>query len=147
MKRLLLALRLLAGPGHARGVTILNPPGAITATGPRGLAAQAGRTLQVAGLRGIDPATSRLVPGEAARIRQASRNMLRVADAAGARPPDAVRRVVGVTGMFRFRPIANREPEAIRGMGPHPPRTIVEVQRRNQDDMFEVEGTFVPPPR
>lgn len=45
MKRLLCGLALLAAPAHAQNVTILNPPGAITATGPCGLAAQAGNTL------------------------------------------------------------------------------------------------------
>ena len=29
--------------------------------------------------------------------------------------------------------------------GPYPPRTIVEVHRLNQDDIFEVEGTFYAP--
>ncbi|MCU0887094.1 MAG: RidA family protein [Rubritepida sp.] len=147
MKRLLCALALLAGPAHAQNVTILNPPGAITATGPWGLAAQAGNTLYVAGMRGIDPATNQLVAGEEARIRQAYRNMLHIAASAGAGPRDAVRLVVYVTDMFRYRPIANRIQEEIWGQGPHPPRTIVEVQRLNQDDIFEVEGTFVLPGR
>ena len=31
------------------------------------------------------------------------------------------------------------------GGGPYPPRTIVEVTRLNQDDIFEVEGTFFAP--
>jgi hypothetical protein len=31
------------------------------------------------------------------------------------------------------------------GQGPYPPRTIVEVHRLNQDDIFEVEGTFYAP--
>ena len=31
------------------------------------------------------------------------------------------------------------------GEGPYPPRTIVEVDRLNQDDFCEVEGTFYAP--
>lgn len=33
-----------------------------------------------------------------------------------------------------------------RGPGPYPPRTIPEVDRLNQDDIVEVEGTFYAPP-
>lgn len=137
-----------ASPGaSAQPVTILQPPGAITPTGPWGLAAQAGNTLYVAGMRGIDPATNQLVQGDEARIRQAFRNMLHIAESAGARPQDTVRLVVYVTDMFRYRPIANKVQEEIWGRGPYPPRTIIEVQRLNQDDILEVEGTFVIQPR
>jgi enamine deaminase RidA (YjgF/YER057c/UK114 family) len=127
-------------------VTILNPPGAISPTGPWGLAAQGGGMLFIAGMRGIDPATNQLVQGDEARIRQAFRNMLHVAASAGVGPKDAARLVVYVTDMFRYRPIANRIQEEIWGQGPYPPRTIIEVQRLNQDDILEVEGTFVVPP-
>ena len=48
--------------------------------------------------------------------------------------------------MFRVRPIANRIQEELWGSaGPHPPRTIIEVQRLNQDDILEVDGTFAIP--
>lgn len=146
MKRLLAAFLLFAAPAAGQTVTILNPPGAISATGPWGLAARSGNTLHVAGMRGIDPATNQLVAGDEARIRQAYRNMIHIAASAGAKPQDAVRLVVYVTDMFRFRPIANKVQEEIWGQGPYPPRTIVEVQRLNQDDILEVEGTFAIPP-
>ena len=142
MKRL-----LAAPPAVAQPVTILSPPGAIRPTGPWGLAAQVGNLLFVAGMRGIDPATNRLVEGEEARIRQAFRNMLHIAESAGARPQDAVRLVVYTTDMFRFRPLANKVQEEIWGAGPYPPRTIIEVQRLNQDDILEVEGTFLVRPK
>ena len=145
MKRLLACLLLAAPPALAQNVTILAPPGAIRPTGPWGLAAQVGNLLFVAGMRGIDPASNRLVEGEEARIRQAFRNMLHIAESAGARPQDAVRLVVYTTDMFRFRPLANKVQEEIWGAGPYPPRTIIEVQRLNQDDILEVEGTFVVP--
>ena len=35
--------------------------------------------------------------------------------------------------------------EELWGEGPYPPRTIIEVRRLNQDDIFEVEGTFYAP--
>ena len=143
MKRLILALSLLAAPSFAQNVTIPAPPGAITPTGPWGLAARHGNLLHIAGMRGIDPATNQLVAGDEARVRQAYRNMLHIAASQGAAPQDAVRLVVYVTDMFRFRPIANRIQEELWGAaGPHPPRTIIEVQRLNQDDILEVEGTF-----
>jgi enamine deaminase RidA (YjgF/YER057c/UK114 family) len=63
----------------------------------------------------------------------------------GAALTDAVRLVVYVTDMFRFRPIVNKVQSELWGEGPFPPRTIVEVQRLNQDDIVEVEGTFYAP--
>ena len=47
--------------------------------------------------------------------------------------------------MFRYRPIANKIQEELWGSIPYPPRTIVEVQRLNQDDILEVESTFYLP--
>ncbi len=32
------------------------------------------------------------------------------------------------------------------GGGPYPPRTMVEVRALNDNDIFEVEGTFFAPP-
>src|SRR6202043_4122579 len=63
----------------------------------------------------------------------------------GASLRDCVRIVVYVTDMFRFRPLVNKVQEELWGQGPYPPRTIVEVHRLNQDDIFEVEGTFYAP--
>ncbi len=42
---------------------------------------------------------------------------------------DAVRLVVYVTDMFRYRPMVNRIQEELWGGGAYPPRTIVEVDR------------------
>ena len=98
-------------------------------------------------MRGIDPTTDTLVQGDEARIRQAFLNMKLIAESEGATLRDCVRMVVYVTDMFRFRPIANKIQEELWGTGPYPPRTIVEVHRLNQDDIFEVEGTFYAPAR
>jgi len=126
------------------GARYLSPPGAISPTGPWSVAAldPTANTLYVAGMRGIDPATNRLVDGEEARIRQAFHNMRHIAESRGASLKDCLRLVVYVTDMARHRPIANRVQEEFWAGGPYPPRTIVEVRRLNDDDIFEVEGTF-----
>jgi enamine deaminase RidA (YjgF/YER057c/UK114 family) len=96
-------------------------------------------------MRGIDPQTNSLVPGDETRVRQAFANMARIASAEGASLRDAVRLVVYVTDMARHRPLVNRVQEELWGGGPYPPRTIVEVSRLNQEDIVEVEGTFFAP--
>ena len=127
------------------GVKILSPAGAIAPTGTWSLGARAGDFVFVAGMRGIDPASNALVPGEEARVRQAFSNMAQIAAAEGATLRDAVRLVVYVTDMNRHRPIVNKVQEELWGGGPYPPRTIVEVRRLSQDDWVEVEGTFYAP--
>jgi enamine deaminase RidA (YjgF/YER057c/UK114 family) len=128
-------------------VRYLAPPGAIAPTGPWSLAAldTTTNTLYVAGMRGIDPATNKLVDGAEARIRQAFLNMRRIAESQGANLQDCLRIVVYTTDMYRYRPIANQIQQELWGDGPYPPRTIVEVHRLNDDDIFEVEGTFRAP--
>jgi enamine deaminase RidA (YjgF/YER057c/UK114 family) len=74
-------------------------------------------------------------------------NMKHIVEAAGGSLEDTARLVVYVTDMFRYRPIANKVQEELWGSGPYPPRTIIEVQRLNQDDILEVEGTFYLPPK
>jgi enamine deaminase RidA (YjgF/YER057c/UK114 family) len=96
-------------------------------------------------MRGIDPSTNTLVQGDEPRIRQAFRNMRLIAESEGASLRDAVRLVVYVTDMLRLRPIVNNVQAELWGQGPYPPRTIVEVRRLSQDDIFEVEGTFYAP--
>ena len=136
-----------AQQGITGGVKTLSPQGAIAPTGPWSLGARAGDFVFVAGMRGIDPRTNTLVPGDEARVLQAFRNMQAVAESEGATLRDAVRLVVYVTDMFRYRPVVNKVQEQLWGAGPYPPRTIVEVDRLNQDDIVEVEGTFFAPTR
>jgi 2-iminobutanoate/2-iminopropanoate deaminase len=126
-------------------VSVLAPKGAIEPTGPWSLGVRAGDFVFVAGMRGIDPANNKLVDGDEARIRQAFMNMKLIAGSGGASLADCVRLSVFVTDMSRLRPLVNRVQEALWGGGPYPPRTIVEVSRLNQDDIFEVEGTFFAP--
>jgi enamine deaminase RidA (YjgF/YER057c/UK114 family) len=141
----LIALTGLAAAQSPERVKTLSPPGAIKTTGTWSLGARAGDFVYVAGMRGIDPATNMLVQGDEARIRQGFLNMRMIAESEGASLRDCVRIVVYVTDMFRFRPLVNKVQEELWGTGPYPPRTIVEVHRLNQDDIFEVEGTFYAP--
>ena len=131
----------------ARAIKPVTLPAAIKPTGTWGLATRGGDFLFVAGMRGIDPASNALVAGDEARVRQAFLNMQQIAESEGASLQDAVRLVVYVTDMFRFRPVVNKVQADLWGQGPYPPRTIVEVQRLNQDDIVEVEGTFYLPVR
>jgi enamine deaminase RidA (YjgF/YER057c/UK114 family) len=128
-------------------IEFLSPPGAIKPTGPWSLGVRAGDFVFVAGMRGINPATNKLVDGDEARIRQAFLNMKTIVVAAGGSLRDAVRLVVYVTDMDRYRPLVNKIQEEFWGGPPYPPRTIVEVSRLNQDDIVEVEGTFFCPLR
>ena len=127
------------------GVKTLSPAGAIKPTGTWNLGTRAGDFVFIAGMRGIDPKTNALVPGDEARVMQAFRNMQLIAESEGASLRDAVRLVVYVTDMYRYRPIVNKVQEQLWGAGPYPPRTIIEVDRLNQDDVVEVEGTFYAP--
>jgi len=134
-------------PLSPAGVKTLAPDGAIKPTGTWSLGTRAGDFVFVAGMRGIDPKTNQQVGGDEARIRQAFLNMKLIAESEGATLRDAVRLVVYVTDMYRFRPVVNKIQEELWGAGPYPPRTIVEVHRLNGDDICEVEGTFYAPSR
>jgi 2-iminobutanoate/2-iminopropanoate deaminase len=126
-------------------IEFLSPTGAIKPTGTWSLGVRAGDFVFVAGMRGIDPATNKLVDGAEARVRQAFLNMKTIVESVGGGLRDAVRLVVYVTDMDRYRPIVNKIQEELWGGGPYPPRSIVEVSRLNQDDIVEVEGTFFCP--
>jgi 2-iminobutanoate/2-iminopropanoate deaminase len=128
-------------------IEVLAPPGAIRPTGPWSLGVRAGDFVFVAGMRGIDPTTNRLVDGAEARVRQAFLNMRTIVEAASGSLRDTVRLVVYVTDMDLYRPIVNGIQEELWVGMPYPPRTIVEVSRLNQDDIVELEGTFFCPPR
>lgn len=141
----LAAIPLAAVAASPNGVKTLAPAGAIKPTGTWNLGTRAGDFVFIAGMRGIDPATNSLAAGEEARVRQAFMNMKLIAESEGATLQDAVRLVVYVTDMYRYRPIANKIQEELWGKGPYPPRTIIEVDRLNQDDILEVEGTFYAP--
>ncbi|MGC1306589.1 MAG: RidA family protein [Phormidesmis sp.] len=127
------------------GVRTLSPEGGIIPTATWSLGTRAGDFIFVAGMRGIDPEANALVPDDEGRVRQAFLNMQMIAESEGATLQDAVRLVVYVADMYRYRPIVNQIQEELWGEGPYPPRTIIEVDRLNQDDIVEVEGTFYAP--
>jgi enamine deaminase RidA (YjgF/YER057c/UK114 family) len=129
----------------ARGVKILSPAGAIKPTGTWSLGARAGDFVFIAGMRGIEPASNTILGSEEERVRRAFTNMKMIAESEGASLTDCVRLTVFVTDMNRLRPIVNKVQEELWVGGPYPPRTIVEVAKLNQDDIFEVEGTFYAP--
>jgi enamine deaminase RidA (YjgF/YER057c/UK114 family) len=127
------------------GVKILSPKGAIKPTGTWSLGARAGDFVFIAGMRGIEPASNTILGTEEERIRRAFTNMKSIAESEGASLADCVRLTVFVTDMNRLRPLVNKVQEELWAGGPYPPRTIVEVAKLNQDDIFEVEGTFYAP--
>ncbi len=129
----------------ASNVVTLAPEGMFETTGTWSLGTRAGDYIYVAGMRGIIPETNQLADGDEARIRQGFENMKSIAASEGATLNDAVRIVVYVTDMYRFRPLVNKVQEEMWEGSAYPPRTIVEVDRLNQDDIFEVEGTFYAP--
>ena len=126
-------------------VRTLSPAGAIKPTGTWSLGTRAGDFVFVAGMGGIDPKRPKLVEGEEARVIQAFLNMKFIAESEGATLHDAVRLVVYVTDMDRYRAVVNKVQAQLWGTGPYPPRTIVEVGGLNQDDFVEIEGTFYAP--
>jgi enamine deaminase RidA (YjgF/YER057c/UK114 family) len=127
------------------GVRIISPKGAVAPTGTWSLGTRAGDFIFVAGMRGIDPASNAMLEGEEQRIRQAFKNMNTIAESEGASLADCVRIVVYVTDMAALRPLVNKVQAELWAGQAYPPRTIVEVAKLNQDDIFEVEGTFYAP--
>ncbi len=127
------------------GVRTLSPEGGIIPTATWSLGSRAGDFIFVSGMRGIDPATNTLIADDEGRVRQAFLNMQMIAESEGASLRDAVRLVVYVTDMYRYRPIVNKIQAELWSDGPYPPRTIIEVDRLNQDDIVEIEGTFYAP--
>ena len=135
-----------AGAAHAKGVKIIPPvEGGVKPSGSWSVGARAGNFIFVGGMRGIDPATNKLVEGDEARIRQMFINMKQVAEAEGATLQDAVRLTIYVSDVVRLRPVVNKVQEELWGKGPYPPRTVLEVRKLDQDDIAEVDATFYAP--
>src|SRR5947199_9634771 len=77
-------------PLSPNGVKTLAPEGAIKSTGTWSLGTRAGDFVYIAGMRGIDPKSNQLVPGDEARIMQGFLNMKLIAESEGASLRDAV---------------------------------------------------------
>lgn len=139
---------LVAGTGgaHAEAVKIIPPvQGGVKPSGTWSVGARAGDFIFVGGMRGVDPATNKLVEGNEARIRQMFINMKQVAEAEGATLQDAVRLTIYVSDVTGLRPVVNKVQEELWGKGPYPPRTVLEVRKLDQDDIAEVDATFYAP--
>jgi enamine deaminase RidA (YjgF/YER057c/UK114 family) len=95
--------------------------------------------LFVSGLRGIDPSTGEPAGTDEERIRLIFQHLERALEEGGSSLQHVLSTRVYVTDMRRQRPLVNAAYE--RAFGAHlPTRTIVEVQRLNQDDSVEVEA-------
>jgi enamine deaminase RidA (YjgF/YER057c/UK114 family) len=136
----------LAQSPFPNGVKTLNPAGAIsTGSDTWSVGARAGDFIFVAGMQGIDPATSKLVDGEEARIRQAFLNLKLIAQSEGATLQDCVRITVYVSDLHRFAPLVSKVQAELWGKPPYPPRTMFEVQRLFDNDIVEIDSIFYVP--
>jgi 2-iminobutanoate/2-iminopropanoate deaminase len=151
MKALVLAGILLATTAAGalaqspNGVRTLNPPGAIKVEGTWSLGARAGDFVFVAGMQGVDPATSKLVEGDEARIRQAFLNIKLIAQSEGATLQDCVRLTVYVSDLARIAPLVDKVQAELWGKPPYPPRTMFEVKRLFDNDIIEIDSVFYAP--
>jgi enamine deaminase RidA (YjgF/YER057c/UK114 family) len=127
------------------GVRTLDPPGAIKAEGTWSLGARAGDFVFVAGMQGVDPATSKLVQDPQNRIRQAFLNIRLIAQSEGASLQDCVRLTIYVSDLKMFAPMVDRVQAELWGKPPYPPRTMVEVRRLFDDDIVEIDSVFYAP--
>lgn len=129
-------------PSPTMRVIYSNPPDLFDPTGPWSIIATGGPFVFLAGMRGIDPKTNTLVPGDLARTRQVFANLQRAARSVGLDLDAVMRLTVYVTDMVIHRPLVNQIQKEFWGNGPYPPRTILEVSALNQDDFVEVEATL-----
>jgi enamine deaminase RidA (YjgF/YER057c/UK114 family) len=143
---------LAPGLGHAQssspdGVKTLAPAGLFRAEGTWSLGARAGDFVFVAGMPGIDPATSALLRDPLAQIRQAFLNVKAVAQSEGASLHDCVRLTVYVSDLNRYADLVDKAQLELWGGPPYPPRTLLEVQRLFDGMIVEIESTFYTPAR
>ncbi|KAK7913782.1 hypothetical protein PG985_011485 [Apiospora marii] len=126
------------------GVDIYNPAQLFNTSGPWSMMSRAGNILYISGMRGFYPSNTTLAPVGHERVYQAFANMKQLAELGGSDLTSCVRLQVFVTDMYRWRPVVNQvQQELWRDVAPnYPPRTILEVQRLNDDDIVEIEGTF-----
>jgi 2-iminobutanoate/2-iminopropanoate deaminase len=157
------------------GVKIYNPSSFFNTTGPWSLMSQGGDSFYIAGtsvtalsrqafwpehsvysiltaaptpgMRGIHQQNSTLAPSGLPRICQAVENMLDLAEMVGAELTDCAALVVYTTDMYRYRPVCDEVQIELWGSDPdqYPPRTILEDDRLDDDNVVEVEGTFYNP--
>ena len=145
-----ITLAMAAGSASAQqispnGVRTLSPPGTIKPEGTWSLGARAGDFVFVAGMQGVDPATNALVVDPQARILRAFLNLKLIAESEGASLKECVRLTVYVSDLHRNAPMVDKAQAELGGGPPHPPRTMVEVQRLFDDDIVEIDSVFYAP--
>lgn len=136
---------LAQSPTSPNGVHTLAPQGAIKVEGTWSLGARAGDFVFVAGMQGIDPATSKLVEDPQARVRQAFLNIQAFARSEGASLQDCMRLTIYVSDLARVAPMVEKAQAELWGGPPYPPRTMVEVRRLFDDDIVEIDSVFYAP--
>lgn len=149
-RALVLGLSLTASGGVAQsvspnGVRTLEPPGAIKVEGTWSLGARAGDFVFVAGMQGVDPATSKLVADPEGRVRQAFLNIKAIAQSEGATLQDCVRLTIYVSDLKSVVPLVEKVQAELWGKPPYPPRTMLEAKKLFDDDIIEVDSIFYAP--
>src|SRR6186713_295538 len=107
------AIALAASPSPVwsqspNGVRTLTPPGAPKAVGTWSVGVRAGDFIFVAGMQGVDPATSKLVSDPEARVRQAFLNIRTIAQSEGAGLADCVRLTIYVSDLAKVVPLVEK---------------------------------------
>ena len=116
-------------------------------TGHFAQARRAGNLLYIAGQRGIDPETGKLVgPTIEARARRTFENLKAIAEDAGGSMSSFLSTMVYVTDMKAHRPVVDRMYKEYFGENP-PTRTVIEVRALNQEDIVEIDAVVLLPDR
>ena len=146
---LALACGVASGTASAQtsqnGVRTLTPPGAPKVVGTWSVGVRGGDFVFVAGMQGVDPATSKLVSDPEARVRQAFLNIRTIAQSEGAGLADCVRLTIYVSDLAKVVPLVEKVQAELWGKGPYPPRTMLEVRRLFDDDIIEIDSVFYAP--
>lgn len=123
-------------------IEFIKPEQSFTPTGTWSLGIKTDTHIFVSGMRGINPETDSLVIGEAPRVRQAFRNMKTIIEAGGGKVTDAIGLVIYAIDE-KYLEIIEMLQKDMWGETPLPPVTINIVTALNDNDIVEIEGTFI----
>ena len=123
-------------------ITHVHTEAAPAAIGTYSQAVRAGDTVYLSGQIPLDPATMRLVPGDAReQARRVFLNLSAVAGAAGSSLADTVRLTVYLTDMDHFGAVNEVMAEYFRQ--PYPARAVVGVAALPRGALLEVDAVLV----
>ena len=126
------------------GKTVITTNKAALPVGPYSQGIRAGNFIFVAGEKGIDPKTGKIVEGGiAAETRQTLENIKAILEAAGATMNDAVRAVVYMTDLSAFQEMNGIYAQYFTADPPG--RTTVEVSALPAGAHIEIEVTALAP--